>query len=483
MKIRSLAIKKNMLPEKDATFNFGNLNLIHSQKNARGKTSLLRLLLYSLGYDVPATKGLKNFNNITTIVKIENNNGAYEIERRYRHVIVTHDEEKLDFILPQDISKLQSIIFLINNKQLLDNLLGIYYIDQDKGWTLLNRGKAIGNIRFNIEDFLSGISGININNKKEEIKYLAKKIEKYRSMLSLADFQDLAEGADFVPESTESTNKLVNSKNLAAQELREAKVRLEQLKSIKKESSLLPKLIEKYSVCVNVEGKQYPVTKDNISNFMENDKYLESAIRQQELEIESIKKKYEKAEEEIGKRRKLVDIKSTIEELEEQLLKIPIDRDGIERVLSETQSQKKQLSDEIRQIVMNSDAINFMDSVIRKYAKELGVSYYIDDSKKFIVTSELKKYSGKVLFQITYIFKLAYIALVRNKLGLALPIIIDSPRSGEILKDASDKMLNIIRRDYKDHQLIVASVFDDFDGMQGCNLIELNNGVFGTLPE
>ena len=64
-----------------------------------------------------------------------------------------------------------------------------------------------------------------------------------------------------------------------------------------------------------------------------------------------------------------------------------------------------------------------------------------------------------------------------------LPIIIDSPRSGEILKDASDKMLNIIRRDYGDHQLIIASVFNGYSSLGNCNKIELTRGVFGTLPE
>lgn len=472
-----------MLLESDVTFAFDNCNLIHSEKNAMGKTSLLRLLLYSLGYEVPATKGLKNFSNITTIVEIENDNGKYKIVRRFRHVALTHNREEADFILPQDIVKLQSILFGVDNKQLLDNLLGAYYIDQDKGWTLLNRGKAIGNIHFNVEDFLSGISGANVSELKEKNKYLDDKMRKYNSMLSLAEFQDIANGVEIVPMATEPTNRLVNIRNMVSQELREAKVELGQLKSIKKESEELPRLIEKYSVCIDINGRQYPVTRDNISNYLENDEYLKSAIRQKESEIEFLKKKYNNADEEIEKRRRLVDAKTSIEKLEEQLMKIPIDQDGIEKALAEARAQKKKNSDEIRRIIMDGDSINSLDATIRKYARELGVACFTDEGNKFIVTNELKKYSGKVLFQITYIFKLAYISLIREKMGLTLPIIIDSPRSGEILKDAADKMLNIIRRDYGDHQLIVASVFDDFDSLKGCNAIELKRGVFGTLPE
>lgn len=483
MKIRSLKIEKNMLLDEDTTFVFGDRNLIHSDKNAKGKTSLLRLLLYSLGYDVPSTKGLKNFNNITTVLEIKNGANIYSITRRFRHVIVVHGQEEINYVLPQDFTKLQELIFSIKDKQLLDNLLGAYYIDQDKGWTLLNRGKAIGNIRFNIEDFLSGIIGANTDELKEKIKFTNQKIAKYKAMLSLADFQDLSSGTEALPETEESTNKLVNVKNLTSQELREAEVDLRELKSIRKECKQLPNLIEKYAVCVTIGDEQYPVTRNNITNYSENDEYLKSAIHQKELEIEELKKANAKVSNEINKRRRLVDVESNIEKLEARLLRIPIDRDGVEQALVESRALKKKITEELRKKVLENSSIDFLDSTIRKYAKELGVSYYIDDGKNFIVTNELKKYSGKVLFQITYIFKLAYIALVRRELDVVLPIIIDSPRSGEILKDASDKMLNIIRRDYRDHQLIVASVFNDYSSLDNCNKIELTRGVFGTLPE
>lgn len=483
MKIRSLKIEKNMLLEEDTTFVFGDRNLIHSDKNAKGKTSLLRLLLYSLGYEVPSTKGLRNFNNITTVLEIENGANLYSITRRFRHIVVAYEQEEINYVLPQDSTKLQELIFSIKDKQLLDNLLGAYYIDQDKGWTLLNRGKAIGNIRFNIEDFLSGVIGANADELKEKIKFANQKIAKYKAMLSLADFQDLSDSTEALPETEESTNKLVNVKNLTSQRLREAEVDLRELKSIRKECKQLPNLIEKYAVCVTIGNKQYPVTKNNITNYSENDEYLKSAIRQKELEIEELKKTHANVSNEINKRRKLVDVESNIEKLEAQLLRIPIDRDGIERALAESKSLKKKIAEELREKVMENSSIDFLDSIIRKYAKELGISYYTDNGKNFIVTSELKKYSGKVLFQITYIFKLAYIALVKRKLGVVLPIIIDSPRSGEILKDASDKMLNIIRRDYGDHQLIVASVFNNYSSLGNCNKIELTRGVFGTLPE
>lgn len=42
------------------------------------------------------------------------------------------------------------------------------YVDQDKGWTLLNRGTVIGKIKFSIEELLAGLNGIDIDDLIEK---------------------------------------------------------------------------------------------------------------------------------------------------------------------------------------------------------------------------------------------------------------------------------------------------------------------------
>ena len=54
-------------------FSDGN-NLIHSLENSKGKTTLLRLMLYSIGYSVPNTKHIK-FENCKVESKITLDNG------------------------------------------------------------------------------------------------------------------------------------------------------------------------------------------------------------------------------------------------------------------------------------------------------------------------------------------------------------------------------------------------------------------------
>lgn len=64
------------------------------------------------------------------------------------------------FALPEQQDFLHELIFGTNNKDILHNILGVFYFDQEKGWTLLNRGVVIGSIHFNIEEFVRGISGV-----------------------------------------------------------------------------------------------------------------------------------------------------------------------------------------------------------------------------------------------------------------------------------------------------------------------------------
>ena len=59
MIIKSLKVIFN---EKEFLFGFTkNCNLIYSKENSKGKTTLVRFLLYALGYQIPATEGIGDF--------------------------------------------------------------------------------------------------------------------------------------------------------------------------------------------------------------------------------------------------------------------------------------------------------------------------------------------------------------------------------------------------------------------------------------
>ena len=94
--------------------------------------------------------------------------------------------------MPTEQTQALSYLFGISNIELLNNLLGTIYFDQEKGWTLLNRGTIIGSNRFSIEEFFRGLNNDESDESYKiasEIKALESKISQYRLMLNVADYQ------------------------------------------------------------------------------------------------------------------------------------------------------------------------------------------------------------------------------------------------------------------------------------------------------
>lgn len=74
-----------------------------------------------------------------------------------------------------------------------------------------------------------------------------------------------------------------------------------------------------------------------------------------------------------------------------------------------------------------------------------------------------------------YVFKLAYLKSIDNKYSIKLPIIIDSPRTNELSETSTEDMIKILKRDFSDHQIILASIYKT--DVLKCDIANLNNGL------
>ena len=168
------------------------VNLIHSDKNSKGKTTLLRFMLYALGYNIPNTKKIKFKQcEVELIVENEKKEEIKLVRNNLPIIQIEKNKKKKVYVIPEQQDELQEMVFGIENKDIISNLLGVYYIDQEKGWTLLNRGIVIGSIHFNIEELIRGLSGINCTDLIEKETQLKRKISKYKQMLSIAEYQQI----------------------------------------------------------------------------------------------------------------------------------------------------------------------------------------------------------------------------------------------------------------------------------------------------
>ena len=148
-------------------FSFSTKNIIFSKKNSVGKSTLLRILFYGLGYPIPSTYKMK-FKKLKIWVTFQRDNNLYQ-SYRYSDYLELKKNGEIFYTDPisSNLSSWYSLIWGIDSLTVLDNLLGAIYLEQDKGWTLLNRGKIIGNISFNIRDLLIGLS----ENNSEILKF------------------------------------------------------------------------------------------------------------------------------------------------------------------------------------------------------------------------------------------------------------------------------------------------------------------------
>lgn len=72
-----------------------------------------------------------------------------------------------------------------------------------------------------------------------------------------------------------------------------------------------------------------------------------------------------------------------------------------------------------------------------------------------------------------FVFQLAYISEIKRAIGVNLPIILDSPSGKEVDEENIKLMMDILKRDFTDHQIIIASIYNyDFDEL---NVIEIVN--------
>lgn len=231
---KSIRIKEGVF-ERTIDFSSG-VNLVFSHKNSKGKTTLLRFLLYSLGYNIPNTRKIKfDRCEVETIIQCDNVGDIKLCRYNYNQIEVAINDELHIYILPDQLYDLHKIIFGTTNKDLLNNILGAIYVDQEKGWTLLNRGTAIGSIRFNIEELIRGLSGCDCSDLIKREAQLSRELSKYRQMSSIAKYREtvISESGDLIADDYEA-----ETESMIAQLLMRQKNLQTELKRVEKTSQI-----------------------------------------------------------------------------------------------------------------------------------------------------------------------------------------------------------------------------------------------------
>lgn len=108
MIIRSIRIKEGLF-SRFIEFS-ANVNLIHSKQNSKGKTTLLRFLLYSLGYNIPNTRKIKFERcEVETVVYTEKIGDVTLSRTANSHIVLSANDDRTTYVLPEQQNELHSV--------------------------------------------------------------------------------------------------------------------------------------------------------------------------------------------------------------------------------------------------------------------------------------------------------------------------------------------------------------------------------------
>lgn len=477
MIFQSIRIKEGM-SERSIDFSRG-VNLIHSSQNSCGKTTLLRFMLYALGYNIPSTKKIKfNRCEVEVRLKCETHNKVALLRYSDDFVEATIGESKQTFVLPAQLHELHKELFGTDNLDILSNLLGAFYVDQEKGWTLLNRGVVIGSIHFNIEELIRGLSGYDCSDLIKEETRLSHDIGKYRQMFSVAQYRETveAENGSVVSESySEKIDIELNQLMLRKKRLKSELSRIDRTLS---DNKRFKKFVADMKLLVNGPNDVIiQVTEDNIVGLNDAIELLVTKRKLVSSELITVESKLGKVNQEQTNEAEQLEFfqsESLAEVFDKRIISIPMNPVAIKKELGKLEKRLKVVRDIISTMTRsNNSIVNALYGNVVRYATELRLGDSTTIAASYLFTSNLKELSGAVLHKTVFAFRLAYIIAIEEALKIKFPIILDSPSGKEVDQANIKLMMNILKRDFSDHQIIIASIFEyDFDNI---NQIEIKD--------
>lgn len=482
MIFKSIHLKEGFF-ERKIMFSKG-VNLIHSTKNSCGKTTLLRFMLYALGYNIPNTRKIKfDRCEVELVIECDTNETISLIRHSDIAIEVTSGSKKRTFVLPEQQSELHQLIYGTENVDVLGNLLGAFYVDQEKGWTLLNRGVVIGSIHFNIEELIRGLSGCDCSELIRKESQLSRELVKYRQMFSVAQYREtLQEDAgelvidNFEEESSAVINQLLLHKNRLKAELRRIDSTLSDNKRFKQFVVDMKLLVEAPN------GSVFPVTQDNIVGLNDAIDLLVAKRKIVSAEYATVSNQLERIEKENDKEHEQMAFYKSASQLQvfdQRISRMPMNPVAIKQEMNRLEKELKSIRNEITRITKsNNKIVSLISNNIIKYAAELGLGDEDSIPISYLFTSNLKELSGAILHKTAFAFRLAYIIAIEDTLKIKLPIILDSPSGKEVDQANVQLMMGILKRDFADHQIIIASIFEyDLDDVK---IIEIKERLIET---
>ncbi|MFK5607394.1 hypothetical protein [Lactobacillus delbrueckii] len=476
---------KLILKSKDGkrVLDFSLKTIIHSPKNSVGKSTLLRLLFWGLGYPIPSTYKLK-FDRITVEVYFEVGGQTFHTYRLGDKLEIFKDDKRIfEGIMPMDMSSAQSLIWNIDSPEVLENLLGVIYMEQDKGWTLLNRGKVIGNIRFNVRDLLIGLS-----NSKDSLVAMLDKLKGLQKLLDntkrILDLQNITPPAKGITGNIEYKDEddLIKLDNLNVEKA-SLENQIRKLRSLQRKAEGLKKyILDLHLMVENPDGSREPilVNEHNLLNFTDNVNLISAQLASLQADLTDVKRKIARINDELSNQ-----VSNLLDSDENEIIdatiatlgKIKIDFKTLAARQAALKKEINKLNNDINEkFNENREIIDETTSWIHKFAKILEVDDITKKNNRYLFTHDIKAISGTEYYKMVVCFKLAYIKVVESHFDMKLPIVWDSPAGREVNQINLRRVIEILNDFFPENQVIFASI-NTYE-LKNARYIEIKNKIF-----
>lgn len=434
--------------------------LITSDENTTGKTTFIRLILYSLGFNIPSTKKI-NFNKLTIRLFFEKNNEKYQFIRQANKIYVYRNDNLIDkYFLPEDEQTILSYYSNISSPILLNNFLGTWYFDQEEGWNWLSKGKVIGGNRFNLGEFIEGLMDVNNAELRVKIANNRRELKGYNLLKRNLEYRQQIE-TNFDSSEWNNADKL--NAQLRTLDLRIPSLRkkINDLENAQKSDKEFISMISNMKLRIKTKnGEEELVTADNICGFNSHKAFIEARLSILKRQLNKLLKERANLQDNLKKFTKLFNMESQLDRFNETISELKIDKSTIDSIINKIRKENRELEKKLESSLGKNDYSDKIRKKIVEFTTELGVSEYLDVEGNFIDLNEMKRYSGANLHLLAFATHLAYLYILQEIEKEKYPIIIDSPFGREVTQKNVQLMYRLLEKYFSENQIISASIHD-----------------------
>ena len=441
---------------------FLNKTIVYSEKNSKGKTSLIRFLLHGLLFDIASTQFLP-MNEYKVEIEIERNDQIITVSRAKTHVEIKEKNEVVGiYDLTKHIDKVtaQSYIFgLDGNEALLRNLLGSFFVDQDVGWSMTNHGNVTKSYNtFDISDFIASFSNrLALEAIESEIKNKNKEIKKYVALKDLSLLNEEKRIKTHIEFERPDDDLNQKKMSLIIRYNEEKNINSMVSKSLGNIDSF-KQLINDFKIRIKHNGQDpFVLSVDDIDGFQSTSSMLEARLLESNIKLKNYEKEIRKVDQEILNNKRDV----SVAEMSDKLISTigELDQIKLETIVNELSEQKEKLIKEKKSIASNDNNVQVkLNSYICQMAKNIGVyDDYISKTKGILYSKESSRWSGAILNKIVLCYRYAYIMIIKEVFNIDMPFIIDSPGASELTEDNVKLIVEGVFSLLKTNQVIIST--------------------------